>query len=353
MEPRRRILFVDDDEAVGKSFVRSLRDEPLDIEVASNGEAAMTLAQTHKYAVIAVDFHMPRIDGLRLVDKLISHQPDATYILVSGQIDIDKAIEAVNHHKISFVIRKPWETDELVAMFRRSLDIYRQRLQAHAAHQHLVESTWAWEEERRNLKAAADAGGTRLAAALMQALVVRGHETPAHCRRVAGYSLAMGRQLGLSPHDLDVLERGALLHDIGKVAIPESIFTKHGELTAEEWKIVRTHPDAGANMLEGMGVLLAAQPVVREHHERFDGSGYPRGISGERICLGARIFAVADTLDAISSSRAYHSTRSFEAAAEEIIKHSGTAFDPAIVEVFRRIPLKTWADINAANSDAK
>ena len=168
-------------------------------------------------------------------------------------------------------------------------------------------------------------------------------DTVGHSQFVANYSLLLTRELGISDRRFLVdIERGALLHDIGKIGVPESILMKNGPLTTIEREIVKDHPLLGYKLIEEFSFLKQAALVVLCHHEHFDGTGYPYGLAGEDIPLEARIFALADTVDAITSDRPYRQGRSFDEAREEIEKHSGSQFDPQLVEAFLRIPEERW-----------
>jgi HD-GYP domain-containing protein (c-di-GMP phosphodiesterase class II) len=156
---------------------------------------------------------------------------------------------------------------------------------------------------------------------------------------VLGYSLAIARAHGMPDGRIAELEHGVLLHDIGKIGIPDSILLKPGPLTPEEWRTMRTHPEIGKRLIERIPFLRGAVPVVHCHHERWDGTGYPRGLRGDAIPLGARIFAVADALDAMTYDRPYSRAISFEAARREITRSAGTHFDPAVVDAFLTIPI--------------
>jgi putative nucleotidyltransferase with HDIG domain len=169
-------------------------------------------------------------------------------------------------------------------------------------------------------------------AALGRAVDRRDGVTGGHCLRVAEYTRILGeRLLGSRPQELQVLEYGALLHDIGKIAVPDGILQKDGPLTEQEWAIMRQHPRLGYEILNGITFLADALPIVLYHHERFDGSGYPDGLAGEEIPLGARIFAAADAFDAMTADRHYRRALSLDQAIRELRRHSGTQFDPEVV----------------------
>jgi HD-GYP domain-containing protein (c-di-GMP phosphodiesterase class II) len=188
--------------------------------------------------------------------------------------------------------------------------------------------------------------------ALAAALETRDRETEGHSVRVTRYSRALGEALGLSDDELYALERGALLHDIGKIGVPDAILRKPGPLLSHEWEQMRQHPEIGSGMVGKIAFLAAALPVVRHHHERYDGAGYPDRLSGGHIPLEARIFALADTFDAMTSDRPYRAALTVEEAREEIKRCSGTQFDPIIVAAFLSLPIEHLREIrDAARGD--
>jgi len=174
--------------------------------------------------------------------------------------------------------------------------------------------------------------------ALANAVAAKDDETNGHCRRVVRYSLLIGREMGLPPRLMEQLEWGALLHDIGKIAVPDAVLKKPGALTEEEWQIMKEHPFMGWLMVKDIDFLDEGADVVLHHHERMDGTGYPHGLQGAAVPLLARIFAVADTYDAITSDRPYRKAQGIEQAREEIRRHSGTQFCAECVEAFLRVP---------------
>jgi putative nucleotidyltransferase with HDIG domain len=190
--------------------------------------------------------------------------------------------------------------------------------------------------------------------ALGDALDLKDAETEGHSKRVTAFTIALARAMGLPAERIRVIARGAFLHDIGKMAIPDAILRKPGKLTPQETEIMREHCARGYQMLKKIPFLSEAAEIVYSHQERYDGTGYPRGLKGDAIPMGARLFAIADTLDAITSDRPYRAAQSIEAARKEIALFSGTQFDPNIVSVFLRMPVSIWDDLrNEINSQAR
>ena len=179
--------------------------------------------------------------------------------------------------------------------------------------------------------AAREAAYLQLMESLVRALDSREHETANHSQRVARYTHFLARLMDIDPAECMDICRGALLHDIGKIGIPDAILLKRGQLSEEEWKVMRTHPAIGRHIVEGIGFLAPVAELIYAHHERYDGSGYPRGLKGEAIPVGARIFAVADAIDALTSERSYHRAQSLDSALRKVKQESGSAFDPQVV----------------------
>jgi len=180
----------------------------------------------------------------------------------------------------------------------------------------------------------------------MEALDTRDTETQGHSRRVSEYTVTVARHMGVQEPELTQMRWGALLHDVGKIGVPDAILRKPGPLTPEEWVEMRKHPELGRRILSGIKFLEGAVPVVYCHQERYDGTGYPRGLKGDQIPLGARIFAVVDTLDAMTMNRPYRKALPYERAHEEIRQFTGSQFDPEVVDHFLQIPKEHWEDVN-------
>ena len=188
--------------------------------------------------------------------------------------------------------------------------------------------------------------------ALSAALDQRDVETEDHSRRVAAYAIRLAREIGIGPDDELPLARGALLHDIGKIGVPDHILRKPGPLSRQEWEVMRQHPEMGRRILQGVPALADALPVVIHHHERWDGSGYPSGLRGERIELLARIFALVDAYDAMTADRPYRAAMSHDDAVAELLGGSGTQFDPKLVDIFVSIPTEEW-ELAAASAQSR
>jgi putative nucleotidyltransferase with HDIG domain len=199
-------------------------------------------------------------------------------------------------------------------------------------------SSLLFRSERRALEETAEAHRETIAA-LASSLDLRERETALHSKRVQEYAMLLARHLGIKEGDtLEGLEMGALLHDVGKIGVPDGILLKKGGLTEEEWDGVRRHPELGASLLQRIPFLSGAREIVESHHEKFDGSGYPKGLKGDQIPIGARIFAVADVFDALTTDRPYKAALSYRSAAGMIARERAAHFDPEVVEAFLKIP---------------
>jgi putative nucleotidyltransferase with HDIG domain len=242
---------------------------------------------------------------------------------------------------------KPFERHHLVATVQRALD-HRQALEESQSYQQSLEQVvQARTEMLRQAMEDLEHSYDVTLEALGDALDLKDSETEGHSKRVTAYTIALARAMGIGPATIKVVARGAFLHDIGKMAIPDEILRKPGKLTPQEQELMREHCARGYHILRKIPFLAASAEIVYTHQEHHDGSGYPNGLRGSEIPIGARIFAVADTLDAITSDRPYRKARSFDVAREEILSCSGTQFDPAVIEVFLKIPNELWQELRS------
>jgi len=322
---RPTVLIVDDDRLIRELLRDVFAASGYRCHVAANGVEAIETFEAHRPALTVTDVKMPVLDGLQFLKYALSVDPDAAVLVLTGMGDVRTAVEALNGGAYDFLL-KPVDPDELLITAGRALE-RRQLIVERRQHQDLLERRVA--EATRELAATLhhleDTYRATLEA-LGSAIDTRDVGTHAHSRRVRGYSLTIARGHGVPESELRDLEHGVLLHDIGKIGM-------------------RSHPEIGRRLIEKIPFLRGAVPIVYHHHERWDGTGYPLGIRGEEIPLGARIFALADALDAMTFDRPYSRAISLEAAREEILRCAGTHFDPAVVTSFMRIPLETFADI--------
>jgi response regulator RpfG family c-di-GMP phosphodiesterase len=293
---------------------------------------------------------MPNMDGIQLLQAVRALDPDAAVIVLTGAADVKTAIDSLKFGAYDFIM-KPVNVDELMiaadrALERRQLLIERREYQAYLELR-VEEATRDLQSAFRQLQ---DTYRSTLEA-LGSALDTRDIGTEAHSRRVHGYSLATARQHGVPENDLRDIGHGVLLHDIGKIGIPDAILLKPGPLTPDEWNVMRRHPEIGRRVIENIPFLRGAVPIVYHHHERWDGSGYPLGLNGSAIPVGARIFAVVDAFDAMTFDRPYSKAISFEAAKAEILRCAGTHFDPSVVESFLQVPESVLEEIRQKSTE--
>ncbi len=346
MSDNERILFVDDDPPVLTAFRRSLRMLGFtEVDLADGAAAALALAGQHQYAVIATDYRMPEVDGLALINQLQALQPIASYILLSGQCDLELAMAAVNDHGVAHVLTKPWDTETLGSLLRRAIESHWEKRSQVSFQRQIVQTSCSLAEQKRRLEVAIARSEEMTAEALLQALDLRGHETKAHCRRVAAYASALAEHLGVTGHNQVSLRLGGLLHDVGKIGVPDAVLSSTSRLTEAEWQLMRQHPELGAKILDGFENLRIARQVVLEHHESWDGSGYPAGLAGEQISLEARLVAVADTFEALMTDRPYRQAVSLEVALDVIVSSGGARFDPEIARLVVGLDHAIWTDI--------
>jgi response regulator RpfG family c-di-GMP phosphodiesterase len=327
-------------------FREALR--PITAQVVEAGDAtdALEAIENGDFDIIVCDVWMPGGSGLDLLAVAQQTRWDVGFILVSGEIQVETVIAALRLHASDFLL-KPLSPEQVSQSVTRTFERLTSLRQARTYQGSLETSIQRRTHELQMALNELESNYQMTLEALVAALDAREHETFAHSLRVRAYCRFLARQAGYPPALLPSLEQGALLHDIGKIAVSDAILLKPAKLTAEEWTEMRKHPLAGDEILKRVPFLRPASAVVRHHHERFDGTGYPDTLKGEQIPLGARLFTVADTLDAMTSDRHYRKAPGIEAAQEEISHQSGGQFDPRIAKLFFRIPASTWMQVRS------
>jgi putative nucleotidyltransferase with HDIG domain len=341
---KERILVVDGD-GIRQTVVSMLVSADYACTEASDGaEALARLEAGDDIELIVTELMMPNLDGIGVLERTTEEYPDVPVVLMTSVNNISVALGAIRNGAYDYLL-KPFGVEQLLSCVRRALENRRMKLENRAYRTNLetlvAHRTDALRRAMVNLEKAYDIA----LECLGDALEMKDSESEAHCKRVMVFSIAIARALGLPADDIRVIARGAFLHDIGKLAIPDQIIRKPGRLDPEEVAIMREHPYHGYQMVKKTPFLQDAAEIVYTHHERYDGTGYPRGLRGEQIPLGARIVAVANTLDSITSNLVYRKSQSLTAAREEIERWSGRQFEPDIVKTFLAMPDNTWHDL--------
>jgi len=342
---KERVLVVDDDDAV-RRVVEALLDRSGFAATTASGaeEAIEALQHDPNIGMMMSDIMMPDIDGLALLDRVSIEFPMVPVVMFTAIHDVNVASSAFRRGAVDYLL-KPFERTQLLQVVTRAVEQGRAR-RLNSRYQHDLEDAFSARTERlshatKDLERSYEI----TLQALGDALDLRDVETLGHSRRVTAYTTAIAREMGLDPEQIRTIAHGAFLHDIGKIALPDSILLKPDTLNESERHRMQEHCSHGYSIVSKIPFLREASEIVYAHQECFDGTGYPRGLKGEEIPLGARIFAVADTLDAITSDRPYRRGRSFSEAREEIKRCSGTQFDPRVVEVFLRISPLRWSEL--------
>src|SRR5579875_2500305 len=330
-EAKPRVLLVDDESAVWQLLGEKLGRSGFAWHGCSSAEEALACLEHEQFDAVLSDLKMPGMSGLGLLAEMQKRYPHVAFVMATGEDDIRVAVEAVRR-----AIRK--------RNLEAELEKYRQQLE-----EMVEQRTRQLQVAMKRIERAYD----DTLEALGAALDLRDTETAGHSRRVSLYCLEIARAIGCTREQLKTIIRGAYLHDIGKIGIPDSILLKQGKLTQEEMAIMQTHVRIGYELLSRIPFLSPAAEIVLAHQERYDGTGYPQGLMGEEIPLGARIFAIADTLDAMTSDRPYRQALPFKAARDEIVRESGKQFDPDVVRVFLSLPEQTWENIRRQVAPAR
>jgi response regulator RpfG family c-di-GMP phosphodiesterase len=340
------ILLVDDEPEI-INVLRDLLSEQYECSSADSAEEALALLLQKSFHLVISDITMKGMSGLEMVPHVLAVSPQTVVVLVSGAQTIESAIEALRVGAFDYIM-KPFDLRQVEAVVKRALEHYDLRDAKRRYENQLEELV---EQRTAELDDALDSLGDAYRTtlkALAAALETRDHETHGHSQRVVSFSLRLGYELGLDKEQLMSLEFGSLLHDIGKIGVPDAILRKPAALDEDEWIKMRQHPLHGQQILRGIEFLEGAARVVAQHHEKWDGSGYPLGLKGEDIDLNARIFAVADAFDALTSDRVYRAAQSYEAASTELDRCISQHFDPKIVEAFHRVPKEEWEALRRA-----
>src|SRR5216117_1630440 len=298
-----RLLIVDDEPEV-RGVLRDLLSGAYECGEAASAEEALGQLRASEFHLVISDITMSGMSGLEMIPHVKVISPDTVIVMISGMQTIESAINALRLGAFDYLI-KPFDLRQAEAAVTRALEHHELIAAKRRYEYHLEELVEQRTAELDEALASLEKAYRSTLKALTAALETRDAETHGHSERVVTYSLRLGREYGLDPRQMKALEFGSLLHDIGKIGVPDSILRKPGKLTEEEWVLMREHPVHGQQILRGIEFLQGAARVVAQHHEKWDGTGYPLGLQEEDIDVNARIFQVADAFDAITSDRVY------------------------------------------------
>jgi putative nucleotidyltransferase with HDIG domain len=306
------VLFVDDEEYVLKAVERVCADDDgIRVLTAGSAAEALRILEDTEIAVLVSDHRMPGTTGTDLLKQAMLVSADTVKILMTGYADLPTAIEAINRCEVFRFVVKPWDNDALLETLHEGINRYRLTLSSHREDEAVLRS-------------------------LGQTIELKDHYTKGHCDRVARYALMIAEGLELGPERRETIKQGSWLHDCGKIGVPEAVLNFEGTLDARDFETIKQHPLWGAEVARQAQLPQGVIDIILYHHERFDGQGYPEGRAGEAIPLLARIVAVADTYDALTSDRPYQKALDLEKACEVMGELTGSHLDPDLVAIFLR-----------------
>jgi putative nucleotidyltransferase with HDIG domain len=340
-----RILIVDDEEPIREIVASMLGAAGYLCKQAGSGmEALAVLSSNDEFELMLSDLMMADLDGIGLLERTKEKYPDMPVVMVTAVHDISVALAAIRNGAYDYLL-KPFEREQLLNTVSRALENRRLKVENRTYQLNLESLVKARTEQLQATVRELERSYDITLEALGDALDLKDRETEGHSRRVTLFTIAIAQAMGLPREQITVIARGAFLHDIGKMAIPDNILNKPGKLEPHEMAIMKEHAYHGYQIVKKIPFLADAAEIVYSHQEWFNGDGYPRHLRGEEIPLGARIFSVADTFDAITSDRIYRPAQPYAAARDEIARFSGRQFDPEIVKVFLGMPDKVWEDL--------
>ena len=337
------IMIVDDNPANLKLLEGMLGQQGYLVRSFPGGRLALAAAKRKPPDLILLDINMPEMNGYEVCERLKTsgELSGVPVIFLSALNEIEDKMMGFRAGGVDYIC-KPFQFEEVRARVEIHLNLHELRQALKRQNEQLEELVNQRTEQLQVALQRIESTYDETLRALGAALDLRDNATAGHSERVTRYSVEMAKVMGCGGEELMNIALGAFLHDFGKIGISDAVLLKPGKLTPEETEIMRQHVRIGYDMVSGISFLSGAAQILLAHQESYDGSGYPRRLAGNQIPMGARIFAVADTLDAMTSDRPYRKALSFQDAREEIVRYSGSQFDPDVVEAFLRIPEDDW-----------
>ncbi|MFH1562454.1 MAG: response regulator [Nitrospirota bacterium] len=336
---KESILIVDDDPDICNILSMGLKKENYLIAIAQNGACASLEIIKNSFNVVLLDINLPDISGLEILKIVKQRDPGIIVIIITGYSSAEVAIEALRYGAYDY-LEKPLDMEKVKITIKRGiqhqrLEVKNKELIANLTKKNIELNQKVEEVLMLNKSLQALYLGTM--AALVSTIEAKDHYTRGHSDRVTNFAVSIARKLNLPEHKQELIRYACQLHDIGKIGIRDYILNKVEELNQEEWDEIKRHPTTGAEIVKSLGFLEKGIPFIKHHHERYDGAGYPQGLKMEDIPLGARIIAVADAFDAITSDRAYRKAKPMDVAIKELKENAGRQFDPQVVEAFLKV----------------
>lgn len=340
---KQTVLVVDDEEMIRELLSTALEQEEYNWFTAANVDEAFEILKNNPVDLVISDIMMPGKSGIDLLRELKKIDDDIVVLMITGLSDMGTAMQCI-HLGADDYITKPFGVNRVMLTAKNLLE-KRSLVQEKKNYQISLESK-VQEQTRqlRNTMNELDNAYHTTLSALVHALDAREKEVGSHSERVMKYARFLAEKFGIIGDELDQLAKGALLHDIGKIGISDNILLKPGKLDDVEWLEMRKHPTIGHEILSDIKFLQEPAKIIFTHHERYDGTGYPAGLKGDEIPVGSRIFALIDTLDAMTSDRPYRKALPFDSVLAEITGNRGTQFDPKIAELFLSISRTQWEE---------
>ena len=338
-----RVLVVDDEVSVRKVMAAVLAQLGLPCETAAHADEALHILETHRIDAVISDLQMPGMSGMEFLAKVKQSYPRIVFLMITGVDDIQVGIQAMREGADDYLV-KPLQVDAniILGSLTRALHVKGLEQEVDNYRHHLEEIVAKQTGQLREALHQIERSYDHTLEVLGAAIDLRDSPTAGHSRRVFLYSIEIAKATGALENQMRNIAMGAWLHDIGKLAIPDAILLKPGPLTEKEREIMQHHAQIGYDLVKGIPFLADAAEIIFAHHERCDGSGYPRGLKTQEIPTGARIFALADTFDAMTSDRPYRRALPFQASREVIERGAGKQYDSQVARVFLSIPDETW-----------
>jgi len=334
LDEKGNILIVDDDPGTCRSLTLVFGKKGYETETAGTGQEAIEKAQQRFFNLTLLDIKLPDMEGVELIASLKEMHPDMVVIMVTAYASLENAVRALNEGASAY-LTKPLDMDKVLTIVKEALEkqhLVKENKRLYEAAQKELAKRKQGEEKLKQYAVKLQELIKEIIQAIVLTTEMRDPYTSGHQRRVTQLACAIAREMGLNNKMMEEIRVAGTLHDIGKMYVPSEILTKPGRLTEPEFNMIKTHPEAGYNILKMIEFPWPVAPVVLQHHERIDGSGYPSGLSAKDIRPEARILAVADVVEAMSSHRPYRPARGIDKALEEVSQNRGILYDPAVVD---------------------